>query len=149
MSAPLEQGIDRRYSEKNNIDSHGRKWKMHSSKQHPGLVWARPDPDREDAVIPKQFEGKWTSKERLSKQIALYITADWNKAEAAMARAARVAQAAKENQKIAPEPEPEVKQTAAESLDDLPQEIKDTLGDIIAVDEPKKKVTKKKATKKV
>lgn len=142
MSAP-EFSLDRNYSEENNIDSQGRKWMIHSSKSHPGLVWGRPEPDREDAQIPKQFSGKWTSKDRLQKQINVYLTADWNKAEAAMAQAARVAQAAKENKVVEPEPEPEpvVRKTEAESLAELPQEIRDVLGDTIATEEPEAKAT--------
>ena len=147
MSATPEFSLDRNYSEANNIDAQGRKWQIHSSRQYPGLVWARPNPDREDAQIPKQFEGKWTSKERLQKQLSMYLKSSWNHAEAAKAKAQRVAQAAKENK---PAEEVLPQKTAEESLAELPQEMKDLLGDVIAIEKPvaKKKPAAKKVAKK-
>lgn len=155
MSAHPEFNLDRKISIENNVDAEGKKWELHSSKKHPGLVWARPNPDRTDAIIPKLFYGMWTSKERLQKQIEQHLAASWNKAEAAADRARLVAFAAKAKIEEVVEPVVEViKQTAEESLAALPDEIKDFLGDTIATEvveeKPvaKKKVTKKKAVKK-
>lgn len=142
MSQKPEFSLDRNYSIENNIDPQGRTWLIHSSKQYPGLVWGRPNPDRSDAQIPKQFEGKWTSKDRLQRQINVYLIAAWDQAEAAQARTQRAKQAAKENPVVE---EVVVKKTAEESLAELPDEVKDLLGDTIAVEEKPKR--KKRSTK--
>lgn len=155
-----EFNLDRTVSIQNKVDAEGRKWEIHSSRQYPGLVWVRPNPDREDAIIPKQMYGKWTSKDRLSKQMDAYLETSWTKAEQAKAKLERQNQAAKELaakenkeaiEQVQKQEEEAPKQTEAESLEALDEDIKDFLGDTIAlkeeVDPPKEKVAKKPAKK--
>ena len=78
-----------------NVDALGKKWIIHFNKQN-GLCHARPEPDRSDAVIPKDLKGQWTKPSLLAPRIKKYVTDTWDTADKAMADAARIAQAAKE-----------------------------------------------------
>lgn len=87
--------LDRATNIENDIDAFGKKWEI---KQERGraLYFTRPNPDREDAVIPKNMQGKWTKIELLRKEIRKHVVASHDQADAARAKAERKAQAAKE-----------------------------------------------------
>lgn len=88
--------LDRAQREAENIDAFGKKWKVIVNRQN-GLCHARPEPDREDAVIPKVIDGQWTKPSLLLDQIKKHVTKSWDMAEAATAKAERKLQAEKEN----------------------------------------------------
>lgn len=130
MSAPHEQfNLDRKISIENHIDPTGRKWEI-KGERGSSLVHVRPNPDREDAVIPRDFAGKWTSPSVLNDKVVQWLESQWNKSDQDAMRRARMA-----NKVIPPAIEPEVEQTPEESLDGLSDEIKAELGDVIAVKE--------------
>ena len=87
--------LDREVSIERGIDAEGKKWVIKAQRGN-GLLFARPDPDRENAVIPKELGGLWTKIGLLQAQIDLYLDKSWTKAEEARAQAERKAVAAKE-----------------------------------------------------
>ncbi len=91
--------LDREQNLKERIDPTGRKWEVHT-KRGSSLYHARPNPDRDDAVIPSLFYGEWTKAELLLEKIDLYLTRAWDKSDAAAEDARRVKEAAKEQAKI-------------------------------------------------
>jgi hypothetical protein len=93
-----EFNLDREVSIEKNVDALGKKWVIHINRQN-GLCYARPEPDRSDAVIPKQMKGLWTKPALLETRIKAYLKATWDKAEVAQAEAAKKAQVAKEAKK--------------------------------------------------
>lgn len=124
MSTHEKFNLDRHISIENMIDPQGRKWEVHANRET-ALVHARPNPDRSDAQIPKEFSGQWTSAMVLKEIILVWLNRQWDKSDAAAVKTERVEQAEKEAvQKMTPE----------ESLEALPDEIKDVLGDVIAVE---------------
>jgi hypothetical protein len=80
------------------VDATGKKWNIHVNKQN-GLCTARPEPDREGAVIPKEFAGQWTKPSLLKPVIQTYVTKTWDMADAADVKAERKREAAREYQK--------------------------------------------------
>lgn len=86
--------LDRQTNEANSIDSNGKKWEI-KQKRGRALYFTRPNPDREDAVIPRKMRGLWTKVELLKKEIDKYISASWDQAEAATQKQVRKAHAAK------------------------------------------------------
>jgi hypothetical protein len=90
-----EFNFDRAQKEEHLIDALGKKWTVVVNKQN-GLCHTRPEPDREDAVIPKNIAGQWTKPTLLMEQIKLYVSSTWDKAEEVAAKNARQVQAAKE-----------------------------------------------------
>jgi hypothetical protein len=93
-----EFNLDREISINNSVDATGKKWMIHMNK-HNGLCFARPEPDRTDAVIPKDLEGVWTKPSMLQTRIEAYLNQTWDKAEAATAAAERKRQATAEQAK--------------------------------------------------
>jgi len=91
--------LDRQTNLKENIDDQGKKWEV---KQERGraLYFARPNPDRADAVIPKNMQGQWTKVELLKTEIRKYVSESWAKADVAAAKALRTKLAAKETAAI-------------------------------------------------
>lgn len=87
--------LDRETNLKNNIDAQGKKWEI---KQQRGraLYFTRPNPDRADAVIPKNMQGQWTKVELLMTEIRKYVREDWDRADVVAAKALRVKLAAEE-----------------------------------------------------
>mgnify|MGYP003341423338 CR=1 FL=1 len=85
------QSIDRDYCIAHNTDALGKRWVIKHIK-HTTLYVARPENDREDAVIPTEFRGKWTNPQRLQERIDLYLERSWNKAEKAQQKTARKAE---------------------------------------------------------
>jgi len=77
------------------VDATGKKWNIHVNKQN-GLCKARPEPDREDAVIPNEFAGQWTKPSLLKPKIREYVTKTWDQAADADKKAERKRIAAKE-----------------------------------------------------
>jgi len=114
------------------MDPQGRKWIV-KGERGSALVHARPDPDRSDAQIPKEFEGKWTSPTVLKEKIEIWLGRQWAHAEK-LQRRAQLAAAQKQGIPEAPQEEA-VQKTAEESLAELPDEIREALGDIIALEE--------------
>jgi hypothetical protein len=90
--------LDRKMNMDNNIDPNGRKWNIVHIKGT-ALYTARPEPYRDDIVFPDEFKGRWTKPTLLDKQIKLYLTRAWNKADEATAKSERRIQAAKEAKK--------------------------------------------------
>lgn len=87
--------LDREMNVRENIDATGKKWVIYTERgRH--LFFARPEPDRADAVIPKELSGRWTKKMLLDEAIKLHVKSSWDHAEEVTARNARKAQAAKE-----------------------------------------------------
>jgi len=92
--------LDRELSIEQNVDAEGRKWVIHANKQN-GLCYARPDPDRVDAVIPESIKGLWTRPSLLQPLIKDYLNGSWDKADAANAKAERKREVAREANKKA------------------------------------------------
>lgn len=87
--------LDRDTNIANNIDATGKKWNIHTERgRH--LFFARPEPDRADAVIPKDLEGRWTKRMLLDEAIKLHVRKSWDHADEVRVRNERKAQAAKE-----------------------------------------------------
>jgi hypothetical protein len=113
MSHPEVFNLERKQAMEEHIDPTGKKWEI-KGERGSALVHARPNPDRSDMQIPKDFSGKWTSPSVLREKITLWLNKQWDMSE----RKAQRAHIVEHQQKITPE----------ESLDALPQEIKDELG---------------------
>jgi len=90
--------LDRETNIQNQIDAEGKKWEI---KQQRGraLYFARPNPDRSDAVIPKNMGGLWTKIELLSAEINKYIKESWDKADLANVKAERKREVARKAKK--------------------------------------------------
>lgn len=89
--------LDRDTNISNNIDATGKKWNIYTERgRH--LFFTRPDPDRADAVIPKDLQGRWTKRMLLDEAIRLYVRRSWDHADEIKAKNERKAQAAKEAQ---------------------------------------------------
>ena len=105
--------LDRETKIANCIDALDKKWEI---KQERGraLYLVRPNPDRVDAVIPKNMAGLWTKVELLKAEIDKYVRQSWVEADIANQKAERkraVAREAKKNvKKITKE---KAKETAA------------------------------------
>lgn len=115
------------------VDPTGKKWEIHG-RRGSALVHARPNPDRADAQIPKEFSGEWTSPQRLKDLVKIWLNRMWDKAEAEQIKRARrsyMDDALLDYDK----PEPEPKQTPEESLAALDPEIAAELGEVIAIKE--------------
>ncbi len=88
--------LDREQNLKARIDPTGRKWEVHSQRGS-CLFHARPNPDREDAVIPALFYGEWTKPELLLEKIDLFLVRAWDDSDRKAAEARRTKEAAAEN----------------------------------------------------
>jgi hypothetical protein len=86
--------LDRELNIENNVDALAKKWTIHKSRGN-ALYFARPEPDREDAVIPAVMQGRWTKPVLLQEQINKYLKDSWDQAETAQLKAERVKEAAK------------------------------------------------------
>lgn len=87
--------LDRDTNIAQNIDATGKKWNIYTERgRH--LFFARPEPDRADAVIPKDLEGRWTKRMLLDEAIKLHVRKSWDHADEVRVRNERKAQAAKE-----------------------------------------------------
>ena len=87
--------LDREQNIEALVDSFGKQWKIVANKQT-GLCYARPNPDREDAEIPKLLEGLWTKASLLKPLIVQYVTSTWDAADLAKTKLERKRQAALE-----------------------------------------------------
>ena len=90
--------LDRETQIEANVDAFSRQWKIHSNRGT-GLCYVRPNPDREDAVIPKEMGGLWTKPSLLTPKIKDYITKTWDEADLANKKAERKRLAALEASK--------------------------------------------------
>ena len=79
--------LDRQMNIENNIDPTGKKWEIFQIKGS-ALFEARPNPYREDIVIPDEFTGRWTKPTILQDKINLFLNRMWNKAEEAQKKTA-------------------------------------------------------------
>jgi len=114
----LEQAkaqIDRENCIANNIDALGKKWVIKHI-AHSTLYTVRPDPDREDAQIPKLFQGKYTHPDRAQAKISVHLKNTWDKAEAATKQAASKARVDLTTQGASPEAEAEEEAAIADIL---------------------------------
>lgn len=130
--------LERNLAEEKLIDPTGKKWEIKGEREN-GLVHARPNPDRVDAVIPDEFAGRWTSAALLRTKIINWLKKQWDMSEQVAAKNAR---------KAAVTAEHKAQKTAEESLNELPDHIKEALGDTIAVkeEEDASKTVQKEAT---
>lgn len=136
--------LERKTALDNYMDPTGKRWVIHGNRGS-ALVHARPDPDRADAVIPKEFAGKWTSPTVLKEKLEIWLNKQWDKSdEIARRNALRAGRKAMPLEEEVEEP----KQTPEESLAALDPEIAAELGDVLAVEEPEKEAPKKAAPKK-
>jgi len=87
--------LDRETNITNNIDAAGKKWEIFQTRGHP-MYFARPNPDRSDAIIPELLVGQWTNRQLLQEKITLYVTRNWDESELVAKRNARSNQAATE-----------------------------------------------------
>jgi hypothetical protein len=146
MSEVHEQfNLNRKLSVENKVDPTGKKWTIHGERGS-ALVHARPEPDRVDAQIPKEFAGKWTSVAVLTEKIDTWLGRQWDHADRVTLQNARKNAPLKQEELLPAEE----KQTPEESLAALDPEIKAELG-IEEEKEPevvKPKASKKKASKK-
>jgi hypothetical protein len=128
--------LDRHVSEQHKVDPLGKKWEIHGQRgTH--LVHARPNPDRKDAIIPKDFEGKWTSASILEGKIKTWLSKQWDIAEE-KARLAAL-KAGRATVDIIEEGLQELtkKKSPEESLAELPEEVKEELGQMLETDREK------------
>jgi hypothetical protein len=88
--------LDRENNIQASVDALGKKWEIHYNKQT-GLCYARPNPDRSDAQIPKDLEGLWTKPSLLAPRIKKYVTDTWDHADRIKQENERKVQAAKEH----------------------------------------------------
>ena len=159
MSQHEEFNLDRHISVEHMIDPTGKKWEI---KKHRGsaLVSARPNPDNVNAVIPKEFHGKWTSMAVLSDRIKGWLDMQWNKAEEAQRLSAlRVGRSALQEKevpvkKISPEAslaalDPEIIEELNIDLRTELERTADEEAELARAELAKKPVAKKKAKKKV
>jgi len=142
--------LDRHLSIENMVDPTGKKWII-KGERGSALVHARPEPDRSDYNIPKEFSGKWTSPTVLKELMDTWLNRQWDHADRVALAAARKRAVITEAEML-PDVVEEPKQTPEESLAGLDPEIAAELGETIAIEEPEEKktpkVTKKKASKK-
>jgi len=96
--------LDRDTNLKARIDPTGRKWEIHG-KRGSSLYRARPNPDRDDAVIPKLFAGDWTKPELLLEKIDLYLVRAWDDSDRKAEEARRTKEAAVEQAALRAEEE--------------------------------------------
>ena len=89
--------LDRDTNIANNIDATGKKWNIFTERgRH--LFFARPEPDRADAIIPKDLQGRWTKRMLLDEAIKLHVRKSWDHADEVRIKNERKAQATKEAQ---------------------------------------------------
>jgi len=128
--------LERKTAMKEMIDPTGKKWELHGQRGS-SLVHARPNPDRSDAQIPKEFSGQWTSPTVLVERITAWLNRQWDASdEQARINALRAGRTMEAPMPTAEELAPEPKQTPEESLAALDPEIAAELGDLLAVEEP-------------
>lgn len=90
-----EFNLDREQNIENNIDATGKKWNIYTEKgRH--FFFARPEPDRKDAVIPELIRGRWTKKGLLEARVKRYVTESWEQADRADMKAERKREVARE-----------------------------------------------------
>lgn len=136
--------LERQQNIENNIDPTGKKWEIYHIKGS-SLYEARPIPYNAQTTIPEEFEGRWTKHTLLTEQINLFLHRVWDKAELAAKKLERKAEAGKQSlartAEIAEAAEAEdlaAKKTPEESLDELPTEVKEALGNLLDVEETDK-----------
>lgn len=95
MSQEQPLTIDPQENIKNNTDALGKKWNILYARGS-GLCFTRPDPDREDAVIPERMQGRWTKPSLLQEEITRYVSDTWAKAAKVDQAQERKREAAKE-----------------------------------------------------
>lgn len=117
------------------VDAFGKQWVVVVNKQN-GLCHARPNPDREDAVIPDSISGQWTKPDLLVPKLRSYVTKTWDMADAKQKKMEREAQAAAEAELQARKDAKEAERLKAEALAKLEAKEKAT---------PKKKAATKAA----
>ena len=113
--AEQQFSLDRENNIAANVDALGKKWKVFRNRGN-GLCFTRPEPDRSDAIIPKDMSGLWTKKALLEERINKHVVDTWQLADKVLADNERKAQAAAENAKAAKAAaKPKVKNDAGKS----------------------------------
>lgn len=72
------------------VDALGKKWEVHSNRQS-GLCHASYKDAKENAVIPKEFAGKWTKPSLLITKMKGYVQKTWDNADKKQQRIEREA----------------------------------------------------------
>lgn len=160
MSQHEEFNLDRHVSVGHMIDPTGKKWEI-KAQRGTSLVRARPNPDHLNAVIPREFEGQWTSAATLKERINDWLNMQWNKAEEAQRLSALKQGRSVIKELIEPSPEKITPEESLAALDpeiiadlniDLRTEMERTAdeeAELARVALAEKPVVKKKAKKKV
>jgi hypothetical protein len=91
--------LDRESNIEKNIDAAGKKWEIFQTRGHP-MYFARPNPDRSDAIIPELISGCWTNRPLLQDKIDLYLKRNWDESELTQKKNARTNQAAVEDKEV-------------------------------------------------
>ena len=92
--------LDRENNINANVDALGKRWKIYRNKGN-GLCFTRPEPDRSDAIIPKDMGGLWTRKDLLQEKVNNYVVETWDVADKVQEGLDRKAAAAAENAALA------------------------------------------------
>ena len=103
------------------VDAFGKQWTVVVNKQN-GLCHARPNPDREDAIIPEVMGGQWTKPSLLIPKMRDYVVKTWDMADAKQKKMEREAQAAAEAELQAKKDAKEAERLKAEALAKLEAE---------------------------
>lgn len=72
--------INREVSIERNVDATGKRWVVHANRSN-GLCYIRPDPDRENAMIPPKMQGLFTKPFLAQAEISKYLKLSWDQAE--------------------------------------------------------------------
>jgi len=80
--------LDRETNIEKNVDAAGKKWEIFQTRGHP-MYFARPNPDRTDAIIPELISGQWTNRQLLQDKIDLYLKRNWDESELVAKKNAR------------------------------------------------------------
>jgi hypothetical protein len=95
MTMSEQFNLDRETNIANFIDPAGKKWEIHK-KNGQALFHIRPNPDREDAVIPELLQGKWTKVVLLQEARDRYLKLAWDESELQARKNARSNELTKE-----------------------------------------------------
>ncbi len=83
---------DRQFQTVPNTDATGKDWVIFRQRGT-ALYFVRPDPDREDAVIPDLVTGRFTKVELAQSAIERYLELNWAEAAKAKSKTMRVSEA--------------------------------------------------------
>jgi len=65
-----------------NMDPMGNRYRIHASKQYPGLYTISYTEARSDKMLPDEVRGHWTNVDRATLSLNAYLVTMWEKVEA-------------------------------------------------------------------